>query len=207
MHNGCKQSDGFGILWIVALLFLLPGVFAALAALAFLVVLVIKAPKFTGTLLVLAAAGSLIEFLTETNSISWDVDSAYCAVAITFVFLLVIAAGWKLFAWGLRGGLASAVNTQRREEQKPALVLAAPRIGSINPFDEMSAQNQREELHAAMEEARRVARSSNCGLEARKRIFERVLRRRCEQRGVRIADLKWKRQEQALEQTSSAAES
>lgn len=201
MNGNNQQSDGLGILWIVILLVLLPGVFAALVMIGLLAALVLKAPKFTGVLLILAAVGSLIEFLTEPNSILWDFDSTYCAVVVTAGFLLVIAAGWKLFGWGFRGGLASSVNVRRCEEQKTALVLAAPQIGSMNPFDEPSVQVQQEELRAAMAKARRVARSTDCGLEARKRIFERVLRRECQQRGVRISDFKWKRHEHLPEQT------
>jgi hypothetical protein len=50
-------------------------------------------------------------------------------------------------------------------------------------------------IQSAKEKAAGVARLTSSEPEARKRIFEQVFRQKCQQRGVKISKLRWKRRE------------
>jgi hypothetical protein len=66
------------------------------------------------------------------------------------------------------------------------IVLHVPVIESVD------SRTDAEKIEAAKAEAKRVAGLTNCSHEDRKRIFESVFRRQCEQSGVKISSLVWK---------------
>jgi len=59
----------------------------------------------------------------------------------------------------------------------------------------ISDEDANEKIHAAKAEAARIAASTPCSHEGRKRVFERVFRRECEKQGVAVSKFTWKRNE------------
>ncbi len=194
MNGSNQQSGGYWILWSIVLLFVFPGVFMVLAVLALLVALVVKAPKFTGLLVVVAGVGALIQFLTDSDSFSWDADDVYDCIVIGSVFLLFIIAGCKLLGWGLRGGIGAATATAKTG---PSSIPSRPEPAQVwNRADESQNQTDEEKIRDAMEEAKaeakRIMRLSDCPPDQKKKLFESVFLRKCQQRGVKVSEIRWK---------------
>lgn len=193
MNGSNQQSGGWAIPAIFVLIWMYPGVAAVLA----LVVLAVKAPKVTGALIFVISVCAFAQFLTESDTSSSDAESFL--IPVGFVFLLFIAAGCGLFAWGLRGGLAAATALPSLPNVPlPTLPQASnagsqPARGTETSAGEPGYQSDEEKMHAALEEAKAIAGRMRGGHEDRKRVFERVFRHRCQQRGVTVSRVVWKR--------------
>ena len=180
MANGLnQQSDGWAIPATFVLIWLCPAAAVVLA----LLLLSVKAPKVTGALFVASGICVLTQLLADSDAWASDPDSFLVPVGL--VCLLFIAAGCALFASGLRGGTAAATALPIQPNRTPQPV--------CNPSSAPDDQSDEEEMYAALEEAKAIAGRMQGGQEARKRIFERVFRHRCQQRGVRVNRVVWKR--------------
>lgn len=194
MANGSnQQSDGLGLLWIGLAVLLFPGVAMVLLMLGLVVALVVKAPKITGVLIVAATVNGFIHFLMESDSSSGD--TGFMLIPVVLLFLLFIAAGCKLFAWGQGGGMASATALAN-----PPNIPLLPEPGKVwNSADEIGNQTDEEEIRAAVEEAkteaRRIMKLSNCPPDQKKKLFESVFRRKCQQCGVKASRVVWRRRD------------
>ena len=194
MNGISQQSDGWAIPATFVLIWLCPAAAVVLA----LLLLSVKAPKITGTLVVAATVNGFIHFLTEGGTASDE--TGFMLIPVVLLFLALIAAGCGLFAWGLRGGLAAATALPRLPNAPlpSPLPIASnassrPARGSETSAGEPDDQDEEEKMYAAMQEAKAIAGRMQGEHEARKRIFERVFRHRCQQRGVTVSRIVWKR--------------
>ena len=179
MNGNNQQSGGWAIPAISVLIWMYPGVAVVLA----LVVLAVKMPKVIGALIFVISVCAFAQFLTESDTSSSDAESFL--IPVGFVFLLFIAAGCGLFAWGLRGGLAAATALPIQ----PNTTLQ-PVCDGAGALDDQDAEDK---IHTAMEEAKAIAGRMQGGHEDRKWVFERVFRHRCQQGGVKVSRIVWKR--------------
>lgn len=203
MNSSNQQSGGLGLLWIGLAVLLFPGVAMVLLMLGLIVALVIKAPKTTGVLIVAATVNGFIHFLMESDSSSGD--TGFMLIPVVLLFLLFIAAGCKLFAWGQGGGMGAATVLAN-----PPKIPSLPEPAKVwNSAGEIGNQTDEEKIRAAMEEAKteakRIMKLSNCERDQKKKLFESVFLRKCQQRGVKISKIRWKSREHPPEPDARGA--
>jgi len=105
-------------------------------------------------------------------------------IPIIWPVLAVIAFGMWVMSLILQHQIASVPTSSKLQLNVPVILPSAGVSRSDQDADAI--------IQSAKEKAARVAYLASSEPEARKRVFERVFLRECEQRGVKISQIRWK---------------
>ena len=115
--------------------------------------------------------------------------------AVLFIPFLVVAIFFIVFAaMNWLGSFSTPAHTSSKIQLSvpvlaPGSLLTAPTSPVENT---LSDEDVDERIQGAKAEAARIAGLTNCSHESRKKIFERVFHRECEQQGLKISKVIWK---------------
>ena len=112
-------------------------------------------------------------------------------LVVAILFIVCAAMNW------LASFSTSAPTSSKIQLTVPVLTRAPSLLVPTPSFEtSLSDEEVDERIQVAKGEAARIAGLTNCSHESRKKIFERVFRRNCQQSGVKITNFLWRERAQ-----------